>query len=154
MLYNRHTFQCGNQDNTLRSYLARLAINLEAFAFSTAPPPDPETKPPPPKELIFSETIPISNEPTIIRHEESSNPHIYVVWRVQVFICVYPLSIQTIPTRLTYISSTKSKISQACYIFSTYRVFEASWKGQKHPRRRISSQQSPHGPQPTSILRT
>ncbi|PSN72985.1 hypothetical protein BS50DRAFT_513935 [Corynespora cassiicola Philippines] len=74
------------EDNTLRSYLARLAINLEAFAFSTAPPPDPEAKPPPPKELIFSETIPISNEPTIIRHEESSNPHIYAVWRVQVFI--------------------------------------------------------------------
>lgn len=75
------------EDTTLKSYLARLAINLEAFAFSTAPPPEPETKAPPPKELIFSETIKASNEPAIVRHEEEGSPHIYVIWKVEVFIC-------------------------------------------------------------------
>ncbi|KAF2691326.1 hypothetical protein K458DRAFT_426663 [Lentithecium fluviatile CBS 122367] len=75
------------EETTLKSYLARLAINVEAFAFSTAPPPEQETKAPPPKELIFSETIKDSNEPIIIRHEEEGEPHTYVVWKMDVFIC-------------------------------------------------------------------
>jgi hypothetical protein len=71
----------------LKSYLARLAINVEAFAFSTAPPNEQEAKVSPPKELIYSETIKDSNEPTIIRHEEEGDPHTYVVWRIEIFIC-------------------------------------------------------------------
>jgi hypothetical protein len=75
------------EDTTLRSYLARLAINVEAFSFSTAPPHEQEGKTPPPKELLFSETIKDSNEPIIIRHEEEGDPHTYVVWKIDVFIC-------------------------------------------------------------------
>jgi len=75
------------EDSTLKSYLARLAINVEAFAFSTAPLNEQEAKAPPPRELIYSQTIKDSNEPTIICHEEEGNPHIYVVWRIEIFIC-------------------------------------------------------------------
>ena len=75
------------EDTTLKSYLARLAISVEAFAFSTAPAPEQEVKAPPPKELIFSETIKDSNKPTIIRHEEDGDPHTYVVWKMEIFIC-------------------------------------------------------------------
>lgn len=73
-------------DTTLKAYLARLAINVEVFAFSTAPPPEPEVKAPPPKEMIFSDTIQSSNEPVIVRHEEDGVPHTYVNWKIEVFI--------------------------------------------------------------------
>jgi hypothetical protein len=75
------------EDTTLKSYLARLAISVEVFAFSSAPLNEQEAKAPPPKELIFAETIQDSNEPTIIRHEEEGDPHTYVVWRMEIFIC-------------------------------------------------------------------
>ncbi|KAF2263972.1 hypothetical protein CC78DRAFT_495885 [Lojkania enalia] len=72
---------------TLESYLSRLAITLEGFVFSSAPSPEPEAKAPPPKELIYSDTIKPSSQPLIIHHEEDGHPHIYVVWKVEVFIC-------------------------------------------------------------------
>lgn len=75
------------EDSTLKAYLTRLAINVEAFAFSTAPPPEPETKAPPPKEVIYSGTIKDSNEPAILRFEDESSPHVYVIWKLEVFIC-------------------------------------------------------------------
>jgi hypothetical protein len=65
------------EDVVLKSYLARLAITLEAFAFGTVPH----------SELIFSGTIKDSNKPTIIRYEEESGPHIYITWKLEVFIC-------------------------------------------------------------------
>ncbi|KAJ4296771.1 hypothetical protein N0V90_006819 [Kalmusia sp. IMI 367209] len=74
------------EDATLKSYLARLAINVEAIAFSTAPPPETEAKGPPPKEVIFSETIKGSVEPVIVRHEEGEFAHIYVIWKLETFI--------------------------------------------------------------------
>ena len=85
------------EDVTLKSYLARLAITLEVFAFSTAPQPEPEGKGPPPKELIFSDVIKDSNKPIIVRYEEEeeAGTHIYVAWKVEVFICksgYYPVS--------------------------------------------------------------
>ncbi|KAF9696221.1 hypothetical protein EKO04_005920 [Ascochyta lentis] len=56
------------EDATLKSYLDRLAVSLDVFAFGTAPGPDQEAKALP-KELIYSETIKDSNEPTIVLHE-------------------------------------------------------------------------------------
>jgi hypothetical protein len=79
---------------TLKSYLARLAITLEVFAFSTVPHSDSEPKGPPPKELIFSGTIKDSNEPTIIRYDEQGSPHIYIVWKLEVFICKRPACLE------------------------------------------------------------
>ncbi|KAF1956244.1 hypothetical protein CC80DRAFT_71982 [Byssothecium circinans] len=75
------------EDVALKSYLARLVISVDAFAFSTAPTPDTEGKAPPPKEQIYSETIKPSVEPTIVRHHEGDSLYAYVVWRVEVFIC-------------------------------------------------------------------
>src|ERR1700722_14367824 len=46
------------QASTLKSYLSRLAINLESYAISTAPNTDAgEAYVPPAKELLSSETI-------------------------------------------------------------------------------------------------
>ena len=41
------------EEATLKSYLARLVISVEAFAFSTVPPSDQDAKATPPKEVIF-----------------------------------------------------------------------------------------------------
>ena len=74
-------------EDVLKAYLERLAINLEAFVLSTVPPPEPEAKAPPPKEVVYSETIKTSNEPIVICYEDEDSPHMYVVWKVDVFIC-------------------------------------------------------------------
>jgi hypothetical protein len=73
-------------DDTLRSYLARLMLNLEAFAFSTGPPPDGEPKAGPTKELIFSSTIKDTYQPTIVRHGAGNESQTYVIWKVEAFI--------------------------------------------------------------------
>lgn len=73
------------EDEALKSYLGRLAVNLDVFAFGTAPGPDQETKALP-KELIFSETIKDTNEPTIVLHENDHGKHAYVFWKVDVAI--------------------------------------------------------------------
>jgi hypothetical protein len=74
------------EDATLTTYLSRLAINVEAIAFSTAPLPEPDSKGPPPKELLSSETITSAIEPVIVRQDEANPPHIYVVWKVEIFM--------------------------------------------------------------------
>jgi hypothetical protein len=77
------------EDATLKSYLGRLAITVDAYAFSTAPAPDSDGKALPPKEQIYSETIKNTVEPVIFRYEgEGAAPaHTYVIWRIEVFIC-------------------------------------------------------------------
>jgi hypothetical protein len=70
----------------LKSYLARLLLNVEAFAFSTAPPPDQDPKAGPPKELIYSGTINHTDEPTVVNHGEGDNAYTYVIWKVKIFI--------------------------------------------------------------------
>src|SRR5690348_7469777 len=70
------------EDDTLKSYLARLVVNIEAFAFSTAPPPEGETKTAAPKEVIYSSTIKESDEPTILRHGSDDEGYNYIIWRV------------------------------------------------------------------------
>ena len=71
---------------TLKSYLARLVINVEAFAFSTVPPSDQDPKATPPKEVIFSGTINHIDEPMVVNHGEGESAHTYVIWKVDVFI--------------------------------------------------------------------
>lgn len=71
------------EDEVLKSYLDRLAVNLDVFAFGTAPGPDQEAKALP-KELIYSETIKDTNEPTIVLHENDDGKHAYVFWKVEV----------------------------------------------------------------------
>ncbi|CAI6242283.1 unnamed protein product [Periconia digitata] len=74
------------EEDVLKSYLARLAVNVDAFAFSTAPSSEQDAKTPPPKEQIYGETIKPSTEPVIVRHEDGT-PYTYVIWRIEVFIC-------------------------------------------------------------------
>lgn len=76
------------QASTLKSYLSRLAINLESYAISTASNTDAgEAYVPPAKELLSSETIQDSYKPTVVSHENGPSPHVYVIWKVNVFIC-------------------------------------------------------------------
>src|SRR4051794_6221333 len=74
------------EDDILKSYLARLVVNIEAFAFSTAPSPENEAKSAP-KEVIYSSTIKDLDKPTILRHGEGDDAYNYVIWRVEIFIC-------------------------------------------------------------------
>lgn len=71
------------ENDTLKSYLDRLAVNLDVFAFGTAPGPDQESKALP-KELIHTETIKDTNEPTIVLHQSDDAKHAYVIWKVDV----------------------------------------------------------------------
>lgn len=73
------------EDDVLRSYLARLVVNVEAFAFSTAPPLDSEPKTAP-KEIIYSGVIKEETKPTVVRHGEGDGAYTYVIWKVDVFI--------------------------------------------------------------------
>ncbi|KAF2748104.1 hypothetical protein M011DRAFT_401036 [Sporormia fimetaria CBS 119925] len=73
-------------DTTLKDYISRLAVNLEAILFSTAPPPVPEAKAPPPKEVIYSETIKDTNRPSLIHYDKGQTSYNFVVWKVPVFI--------------------------------------------------------------------
>jgi hypothetical protein len=71
------------EDKVLKSYLDRVVVNVDVFAFGTAPGPDQEAKALP-KELIYSETIKDTNEPTIVLHESGDTKHAYVFWKVEV----------------------------------------------------------------------
>lgn len=71
------------EDETLKSFLDRLAVNLDVYALGTAPGPDQEAKALP-KELIYSETIKDTNEPTIVLHQSDDTKHAYVIWKLQV----------------------------------------------------------------------
>ncbi|CAO2650736.1 Nn.00g020280.m01.CDS01 [Neocucurbitaria sp. VM-36] len=73
------------EDDILKSYLARLVVNVEAFAFSTAPPLENEPKTAP-KEIIYSSVIKTEDEPTVVRHGEEDQAYTYVIWKVEVFI--------------------------------------------------------------------
>lgn len=74
------------EDATLKAYLARLVVNVEAFAFSTAPPPEQDPKSGSMKELIYSGTIKPTDEPTIVNHVEGDDAHTFVIWKVDIFI--------------------------------------------------------------------
>lgn len=74
------------EDSTLKGYLERLVVNVEAFAFSTAPPPEQDPKSGTLKELIYSGTIKPSDEPSIVCHGEGGNAHTFVIWKVDIFI--------------------------------------------------------------------
>ncbi|KAH7095717.1 TRAPP trafficking subunit Trs65-domain-containing protein [Paraphoma chrysanthemicola] len=71
------------EDDTLKSYLARLVVNLEVFAFSTAPPPEAEPKAGPTKELIHSCSIQETDAPIVVRHGKGDNAYSFVIWTVE-----------------------------------------------------------------------
>jgi len=81
------------EDDTLRSYLCRLRVHVEAYALSTTPAQDQDPKSAPPKERIYSQPITDENEPQIIRHGKGNRAYSYVVWKVDVFICEIAISI-------------------------------------------------------------
>ena len=58
-------------------------MNLDVYALGTAPGPDQEAKALP-KELIYSETIKDTNEPTIVLHQSDDTKHAYVIWKLKV----------------------------------------------------------------------
>jgi hypothetical protein len=75
-------------ESTLNAYLARLAINLESFALSTAPASESgEAGAQPQKELIFSETIKDSHGSFFVSRETDTESYTYVIWKIDVFIC-------------------------------------------------------------------
>jgi hypothetical protein len=116
-------------DAVLKSYLARLLVNVEAFAFSTAPPPEQEPKVGPPKELIYSRTINHTDEPTVVNHGEGDHAYTYVFWEVKIFIGEsFESSRYTL--YLTSSSSPSRQIPQACGIFPTYGIFQACREAQ------------------------
>lgn len=63
-----------------------MVVSLEAFAFSTAPPPEGEPKAGPTKELVFSSTIKETDQPIIVRHGEGDDSQTFVIWKVDAFI--------------------------------------------------------------------
>lgn len=73
-------------DGTLKAYLARLAIDLQGFAFSTAPQPEAESKSGNTKELIHSSTIKDTDTPLILRHGKGDDTITFIIWKVDVFV--------------------------------------------------------------------
>lgn len=115
------------EDEILTSYLARLVVVVEAFAFSNAPPPDHDPKSAPPKELLHSSTITDARVPTIVRHEEGEAAYLYIIWKVDVFICEKP-EVCLCSLRLISCSSTPGQISQTCCILPAHRIIQACGK--------------------------
>ncbi|KAL1634952.1 hypothetical protein SLS56_002035 [Neofusicoccum ribis] len=83
-------------ENTLKSYLGRLAINVEAYATSTAPISHSGAPHAPPlKELLHSAAVQNPAEPVLfsskgVTYENGqSQEYCYVAWKVEVFIVVY-----------------------------------------------------------------
>lgn len=79
---------------TLRSYLARLSINVEAFATSTAPLSHQPGggHPPPLKELLHTATVRAPGEPVLqqsksVAYENGhTQEYCYVAWKAEVFL--------------------------------------------------------------------
>jgi hypothetical protein len=112
------------EDGVLRSYLARLLVNVEVFAFSTAPPPDQDPKAGPPKELIHSGTINHTDEPTVVNHGEGDDAYTYVIWKVNIFICE-SFESPSVELHLISGSSPSRQIPQACGILPAHGILQA-----------------------------
>ena len=138
------------EDATLKAYLARLVVNVEAFAFSTTPLPEQDPKAGPLKELLYSGTIKHTDEPTIVNHGEGDAAHTYVIWKVDIFIgeiCMYPMY----SWYLTRSSSSSGEVSQTCGILPAYSILQASGKAQTRDyRRRVPVKPGPNAVEYTS----
>ncbi|KAF2088910.1 hypothetical protein K490DRAFT_38896 [Saccharata proteae CBS 121410] len=80
---------------TLKAFIARLALNVEAYAQGTGVPQNGPSHPAhaaPLKELLYSSTIKDSQEPIVLSHEslpnrkDGSPPYSYVAWELEVFL--------------------------------------------------------------------
>jgi len=82
------------EENTLRSYLSRLAINLETYATGVVHPPNakPNDSGVGHKELLHSETIEESEEPLVVASnsqaddDSAAQQYVHVFWKVNVTI--------------------------------------------------------------------
>ncbi|KAI9839976.1 MAG: hypothetical protein M1819_000168 [Sarea resinae] len=76
---------------TLKSYLSRLSISLEAHVAHLHPPESRSSQhaqQPDHTELIFSAAVSEGDDPLIVVHESGSNGdrHIFVAWKLQVYL--------------------------------------------------------------------
>lgn len=119
-------------ENTLKSYLGRLAINVEAYATSTAPLAHAGAPHAPPlKELLHSAPVQNPAEPVLfsskgVEYENgNSQEYCYVAWKVDVFIgttwTLRPAETVLIACRAPAIKTAKTdrllfrwSISEAC----------------------------------------
>jgi hypothetical protein len=141
------------EDAVLEPYLARLVVHIEAFAFSTAPPPDQDPKAGPPKELIYSGTINHSDKPIVVSHGEGNQAYTYVIWKVIIFIGE-KFEPSDRARNLTFSSSSSREISQACGILPAYGIFQTSRETQeRHHGRRLPAKSGAYCIESTSVLR-
>jgi hypothetical protein len=111
-------------EETLNSYLSRLAITLDVFVFGSAPASEQDSKSIPPKELIYSVAIKDTEPPSIIHHEKANAAYTYVCWGAQVPLCMQTTSLAS--SNLTHISSASRQVPQARHLPSTISIFETS----------------------------
>jgi len=97
-------------ENTLKSYLSRLAIHLETYATGIVLPPNARSDDPGVgyQELVHSETVTDSEEPFVVASDSQSDDdtaaqhYVHVVWKVLV----------TIGKRLAFMLSALSDVFQ------------------------------------------
>lgn len=106
------------EDTILKTYLARLVVNVEAFAFSTAPPPEQDPKSGSLKELIYSGTVKSTDEPSIVTHGEGDDAHTFVIWKVDIFIGKVHRLLQMLC--LIFGSPSSRQVSQASSLLPTH----------------------------------
>lgn len=124
------------EDELLKTYLERLVVNVEAFAFSTAPPPEHEGKASPPKELIYAEPINQTNEPLVLRQGEGEAAYTYVIWKVEIFIGERNNMLRNRNIEADDLSATTRQVPQACHIFPTFGFIQTCRKAQAKCLRR------------------
>jgi hypothetical protein len=117
------------EESTLKSYLSRLAINLELYAVNTAPNPETETYTPPTKELLYAETLKGSYDPVVCIHENENNTHIYVIWKVEVFISNAPA--QHDSSLLTFSGRPRARLHMPGLYFAPAALLKPPAKVQK-----------------------
>lgn len=78
----------------LNSYISRLAIRVEAHAFSSSSPSkeqegSKDQSPSQGRDIIWFSTVNTAEEPLIIVQQKDSqdeNPHVYIVWKVSAYL--------------------------------------------------------------------
>jgi hypothetical protein len=119
-------------ESTLETYLSRLAITLEARAVGTllAKPTDGQSvaQPSQANELLFSEIIKNTEEPTIlateVQTEDDTEPSqfLYVFWKVEVHLGAY-VSSRISKHSLQLIRPTKIQNTEARNLLCSFCVF-------------------------------
>lgn len=81
-------------ESSLKSQLPRLSIKLEAFAFSSPSPDNPEDEASQSRDLIYSGAVRDTEDPFVIVHEvedvEGIGNYVFVVWKAEAFLSLLP----------------------------------------------------------------